>query len=369
MSDFDVVIVGAGIAGASLAAEIGAEKSVLLIEAESAPGYHSTGRSAAFWTETYGGPAIQPLTSASGPFLLTPPPEFSDTSLLHRRCALHLGQKSDAAAADGMLNDFARSGVALKRLDAADVSKHIAGLRPGWSEALWEPDCCDIDVGRLHAGYLKMARKKGVTLMCNAPLSNARFADGSWTINAGGSCYTARTLVNAAGAWADVVAQMAGVKLIGITPYRRTIMQLAVQPAVSPDLPLVVGLDGSFYFKPEPSGRLWLSPHDEIATAPCDAAPDELDIALAIDRFQQVVDWQITRLERKWAGLRSFVSDRIPVIGRDPDRPEFFWLAGQGGFGIQTAPAIASMAASLLLDRANTVLNTNPANYAPDRLR
>ena len=369
MSHFDVAIVGAGIAGASLAAAIGAEKSVLLLEAESMAGYHSTGRSAAFWTETYGGPAIQPLTSASGPFLLSPPPEFSETSLLRPRGALHLGQKGDAVAASDMLSDFARSGVALEKLDTSSVPQHISGLRTGWTEALWEPDCCDIDVGGLHAGYLKLARKKGVQLLCNAPLTAARFAQGRWSIDAGGSQYTACTLVNAAGAWADVVAEMAGVKPIGITPYRRTIMQLAVEPAAPPDLPLVVGLDGSFYFKPEAGGRLWLSPHDEIATEPCDAVPEELDVALAIDRFQQVVDWQITRLERKWAGLRSFAPDRLPVIGRDPDMPEFFWLAGQGGFGIQTAPAVASTAATLLLNRAHTMPNSNAADYAPGRLR
>ena len=369
MSDFDVVIVGAGIAGASIAAEIATEKSVLLLEAESMAGYHSTGRSAAFWTETYGGPAIQPLTSASGPFLLAPPPEFSETSLLHPRGALHLGQKADSEATNAMLSDFARSGVALEKLDVSGVSPHISGLRPRWSEALWEPDCCDIDVGGLHAGYLKIARKNGVQLLCNAKLTGARFAGGQWSISAGGGQYTARILVDAAGAWADVVAEIAGIKPIGIIPYRRTIMQLAVEPAVSPDLPLVVGLDGSFYFKPETGGRLWLSPHDEIATVPCDAVPEELDVALAIDRFQQVVDWQIIRLERKWAGLRSFAPDRLPVIGRDPAVPEFFWLAGQGGFGIQTAPAVASMAAASLLNRPHSVSNANATDYAPERLR
>ena len=369
MSDFDVVIIGAGIAGASLAAEIGFDRSVLLLETESIAGYHSTGRSAAFWSETYGGPAIQPLTSASGPFLSAPPPEFSEHSLLYPRGALHLGQISEAGAASEMLNDFAQTGVALEKLNEHAVAKHISGLRHGWIKALWEPDCCDIDVGGLHSGYLKTARKKGVKLLCDAPFTGARFAQGIWSIDAGGDHYTAKTLVNAAGAWADIVAEMAGVKPIGITPYRRTIMQLAVEPAASPDLPLVVGLDGSFYFKPEAGGRLWLSPHDEIATEPCDAAPEELDVALSIDRFQQVVDWQITRVERKWAGLRSFASDRLPVIGRDPAVPEFFWLAGQGGFGIQTAPAVASMAVALLLGRAHTVPNANSANYAPDRLR
>jgi D-arginine dehydrogenase len=369
MSDFDVGIVGGGIAGASLAAEIAADKSVLLLEAENVAGYHSTGRSAAFWSETYGGPAIQPLTSASGPFLLSPPTTFSETSLLTPRGALHLGQDCDAEAAKAMLGDFARSGVALKRLNTDELAERVSGLRDGWSTALWEPDCCDIDVGGLHNGYLKAARSAGAQILCNAPLTQAQFSNGRWTISAGGSAFTAKTLVNAAGAWADDVAVRSGVKPIGITPFRRTIMQLAVEPGASPDLPLVVGLDGSFYFKPEAGGRVWLSPHDEIATEPCDAAPEELDIAMAIDRFQQVVDWEVIRLERKWAGLRSFARDRLPVIGRDPNVPEFFWLAGQGGFGIQTAPAVAAIAGALLMNRKHEVPDANADDYAPDRFR
>jgi D-arginine dehydrogenase len=366
---FDIAIVGAGIAGASLAAEIGPDKSVLLLEQESQPGYHSTGRSAAFWSETYGGPAIQPLTSASGPFLSVPPPDFSDRPLMQPRGALHLGQASDRQEADNMLAEFARSGVRLDRLGEASISQHLQGLRPGWSEALWEPDCCDIDVAALHAAYLKKARRNGAQLVCNAPLTSARFGPHYWQIEAGAEHFAARTLVNAAGAWADVVAERCGVKRIGIAPLRRTIMQLAVHPPAPEALPLVVGLDGSFYFKPEVGGRLWLSPHDEIPTGPCDAAPEELDIALAIDRFQQVVDWRIIRLERKWAGLRSFAPDRLPVIGRDPNVPEFFWLAGQGGFGIQTAPAVAMLAASILLDRPSPLSRVSPSQYAPARLR
>ena len=227
MNDFDVVIVGAGIAGASLAAEISADKSVLLLEAESVAGYHSTGRSAAFWTETYGGPAIQPLTSASGPFLLSPPSTFSETSLLTPRGALHLGQDSDAEAARTMLGDFARSGVALKRLNTDELAERVSGLRDGWSTALWEPDCCDIDVGGLHHGYLKAARSAGAQILCNAPLTQAHFFNGRWAISAGGNSFTTKTLVNAAGAWADDVAVRSGVMPIGITPFRRTIMQLA----------------------------------------------------------------------------------------------------------------------------------------------
>jgi D-arginine dehydrogenase len=369
MTMFDVAIIGAGIAGASLAAEIAGERSVLILEAESLPGYHATGRSAAFWTETYGGPGVQPLTSASGPFLASPPGGFADGPLMHPRGALHLGGETDVEAAQAMIADFERSGVALERLDDQAVISRIPGLRPGWTEALWEPDCCDIDVAGLHAAYLKMAKRGGAKLICNATLKSARYSDGCWSIDAGGQSYAARLLVNAAGAWADPVAQCADVSPLGIQPYRRTIMQLAVEPNAPADLPLVVGLDGSFYFKPDAGGRLWLSPHDEIASPPCDAAPEEIDIAKAIDRLQQVVDWRIVRLERKWAGLRSFAPDRLPVIGHDPHQPAFFWLAGQGGFGIQTAPAVAQIAAALLLDSAQPFPQVDAALYRPNRLR
>jgi D-arginine dehydrogenase len=206
MTMFDVAIIGAGIAGASLAAEIGGEKSVLVLEAEDLPGYHATGRSAAFWTETYGGPAVQPLTSASGPFLAAPPKGFADGPLIRSRGALHLGRETDAEVARAMVADFARSDVALERLDDQATAARISGLRSGWTEALWEPNCCDIDVAALHTAYLKKARRAGVKLLCNTSLEAARYASGRWSMDAGGQSYAARILVNAAGAWADPVA-------------------------------------------------------------------------------------------------------------------------------------------------------------------
>jgi D-arginine dehydrogenase len=367
MTMFDTAIIGAGIAGASLAAEIIGKKSVLILEAESLPGYHATGRSAAFWSETYGGPAIQPLTSASGPFLTSPPPSFCDQSFLRTRGALHLGMAQDKPLADRMLADFASSGVTLNPLAPAAIATRIAGLKPGWTQALWEPDCRDIDSGRLHAAYLRHYKKRGGRLVCDARVKSARYQNGRWIIETGGATYSAKVLINAAGAWADQLAQCCGVRAIGIQPYRRTMIQLAVEPAAPANLPLVVGLDGSFYFKPEAGGKLWLSPHDETACPPCDVAPEEMDVATAIDQLHQVVDWKITRLDRKWAGLRSFAPDRLPVIGRDPMVPEFFWLAGQGGFGIQTSPAIAKLAAALLLDRPAPFSAIDAARYAPDR--
>ncbi len=369
MTDFDVVIVGAGIAGASLAAQIAGHFRVLLIEAEAYPGYHATGRSAAFWTESYGGPGVQPLTSASGTFLNNPPHEYGSAPFVRPRGALSIGQAKDRTAAGAILEEFANSGVAIEQIDGETLAQYVPGLKPGWDFGLWEPSCCDIDVAALHAAYLRVAKQKGSHLQCNATLRSANWQQGMWQIETSAENYSAKTLVNAAGAWADSVARAAGVKQLRIQPYRRTVLQLAVEPAVPANLPLVIALDGSFYFKPEAGNRLWLSPHDETASEPGDVAPDEWDVARAIERFGQIVDWRIEKLEHKWAGLRSFAPDRLPVIGHDPANPAFFWFAGQGGFGIQTAPAAAMLAASLLVESAPQPLGVDGMLYRPERFR
>ena len=369
MSDYDFAIIGAGIAGASLAALLPAHCSVVLIEAEAHPGYHSTGRSAAFWDECYGGPGVQPLTTASGPFLAAPPADFHDGPLMHPRGALHIGTAAHKALSDNMLAAFAASGVHIDQSDRGALERLVPGLHQDWTHGLWEPACCDIDVAALHGAYLRQAKRHGVHLHCNSRLQKAVWRDGAWHITAGGLNCSADILINAAGAWADEVAQIAQVSALGVTAYRRTIAQLAVSPEVPANLPLVIGLDGSFYFKPDTGGRLWLSPHDETATPACDAAPEELDVAMAIDRLQQVVDWDILRVEHKWAGLRSFAPDRLPVIGRDSANDAFFWFAGQGGFGIQTAPAAAQLAAALLDSNTPAPQRVDAVVYAPARFQ
>jgi D-arginine dehydrogenase len=347
----DVAIVGAGMAGASLAAEIGGRASVLLIEAEAHPGYHATGRSAAFWSESYGGPFVQPLTTASGAFLRDPPAGFHERSFLRPRGAISLVEAGQEAALEAMQRDFAASGVALEWLERADLERDIPGLRAGWQTGLGEPSCSDIDVAALHGAYLGAARRLGTELIVDAPVTSIERLPGGWRLETRQGPIEAQVLVNAAGAWADAIATMAGLRPIGIQPYRRTIAQLRVDPPVPADLPLVIDALGRFYFKPE-AGRLWLSPHDETPSAACDAAAEDYDVALAIDRLQQVVDWRIDRVEHKWAGLRSFAPDRLPVYGYADGVPGFFWCAGQGGFGIQTAPAAAKLAAGLLLREA-----------------
>ncbi len=368
MTDFDVAIVGAGMAGASLAAEISAFKRVVLFEAETQPGYHATGRSAAFWTESYGGPGVQPLTTASGPFLRSPPREFSEHSFLRKRGALYIGTEDARNLAENLLAEFAGSPVTFEELDHKGIAAHVDDILPEWTIGLWESGCYDIDVAALHGAYLRLAKSNNCAIQCNAAMQNAWFKNGYWTIETRNGSYTAATLVNAAGAWADEVAIAAGIQPVGITPYRRTILQLSLTPAARDDLPLVIALDGSFYFKPD-AGKIWLSPHDETPSPPTDAAPDDLDIAQAIDRFQNVVSWDIGKIDSKWAGLRSFAPDRLPVIGPDPDVPAFFWFAGQGGFGIQTAPAAAKLAASMLSSNVMPPALVDAILYQPNRLR
>jgi D-arginine dehydrogenase len=368
MSQFDVVIVGAGIAGASLAATLAPFKKILLIEAEDQPGYHATGRSAAFWAESYGGPDVQPLTTASGQFLRNPPADFSKIGFLSERGALHIGTMNDRLAAESISNEFRNSGVRLDVLNSDTISKQIPMLRDQWSIGLWEPDCSDIDVAALHQAYLKFARVNGAEIMCRHALRDGKWSGGRWQIDIGGEILECHTLVNAAGAWADDVAVKCGVKPLSIRPFRRTIIQIEMIDPVSASMPLIIAIDGSFYFKPATGGRsIWLSPHDETPSDACDARPEEIDIAQAIDRFVQVTQARFGKIEAKWAGLRSFSADRLPVIGPATDNPAFFWFAGQGGFGIQTAPAAACGAASFLCDLVQRPSNVELSRYLPSR--
>lgn len=359
---FDIAIVGAGMAGASLGAELAPHARVLVLEAEDRPGYHATGRSAAFWEECYGGAEVVPLTLASGPYL-------RDHGFLRRRGAIYVGRDSDDEALDAFLARFSARGANLERIGRRTLEAQIPGLRSGWTGGVWEPACSDIDVAGLHAHYLAAFGRAGGTLRTRTRVERLERTGGGWSITSAGAEFEAAVLVNAAGAWADGVAGMARVPTAGISPMRRTVVQLRVDPPPPADMPLILDIDGGFYFRPE-NGRLWLSPQDEAPSPPCDAAPEELAVAEAIDRLQNVVDWHVEAVERKWAGLRSFAPDRRPVYGFDAADAAFFWFAGQGGFGIQTAPAAARLGAQLLLGttRDEMTEGLNPALYSPARL-
>lgn len=362
MIEFDVIIVGGGIAGASIGAEISGRRRTLILEAENQCGYHATGRSAAFYLESYGGSQVAKLTLASRDFLATPPEEFSESSFLRVRGDLHITHD---------VLPHVPSSVETRIVERAELERLIPGIRPAWRRALFEPGCADIDVAGLHAAYLLRFRRNGGLVQTAAKLARAVQEAGAWTVTLeDGSTLKASILVNAAGAWADKVAVASGARPLGIAPLRRTMVQLRVGRSGLKNLPLVDDAQGTFYFKGESDDSLWLTPHDEIPSEPCDARPEELDVALAIDRFQKVVDWPVERVERTWAGLRSFAPDRLPIYGFDNRVPGFFWCAGQGGFGIQTSPAAAKMAGAVLLeeDAAPMVSHIDPALFSPARL-
>lgn len=368
MSDFDIIIVGGGIAGASLGAVLAGKARVAILEAEEHCAVHSTGRSAAFWLASYGGPGVIPLTLASKPFFDSGWPGV-EAPLLRPRGAIFIARTEAELA---LIEDGdPEQRLDRERLDRAGLEAKVPGLRSGWNHGLAERTCADIEVAALHNGCLGHFRRHGGVLLCSTRLNQARRAGDCWEIDAGAERYRAPLMVNAAGAWADMVAGKCGVSPLGIAAKRRTMVQLRVGRSDLRDMPQVADAMGTFYFKGEGDSSVWLSPHDEIATEPCDAAPAELDIAIAIDRFESAVDWPVERVERSWAGLRSFAPDRMPVYGFDPQAEGFFWCAGQGGFGIQTAPAAAHLAAALLLKEnlPESVAGIDPAQFSPARFR
>lgn len=358
---YDIAIIGAGMAGGSLAAECAAHARVLLIEAEDAPGYHTTGRSAAYWEESYGGPDVVPLTLASGAFL-------RELGVLSPRAGLTIGREADRGRIEAFVERFEKLGVTIRLMDRAGIAAQVPGLREDWRHGAYESNGADIDVAGLHQHYLSQARRAGTVLRVRARVDAIEREGGQWRLGWADGEARAALVVNAAGAWADHTATLAGVTPLGITPLRRTIVQVRTDPLPPADMPLTFGIDEDFYLKAQ-SGRLLVSPHDEIPDVPHDVAPEELDVAIAIDRMEHAVDWRIAALERKWAGLRSFAPDRLPVYGFDPAVPGLFWFAGQGGFGIQTAPAAARLGAQLLLGQARDAMTQglDAARYAPGR--
>ncbi|MGZ2411525.1 D-arginine dehydrogenase [Sphingomonas sp. F9_3S_D5_B_2] len=367
MTHFDVAIVGGGIAGASLGARIASAVRTVIFEAEENCATHATGRSAAFWLAHYGGTPIIPLSIASRPLLESGWPAGDHSFLRQRGCLTIAREGMDLRDALSVASDRAPRRGHLRR---RELEGALPGLLPGWDFGLHDPSCADIDVAGLHNACLASFGRAGGRLVRSAPLRRAERRDGRWHIEAGADRFSADVLVDAAGAWADDVAARCGVAPLDIRPYRRTIVQLRMGRSGLRDLPLVIDALGRFYFKGEGDNRLWVSPHDETAAEPCDAVPEEIDVATAIDQLQSVVDWPIEAVEHKWAGLRSFTPSRVPAYGFDSDVPGFFWCAGQGGFGIQTAPAASALAAALLIgtEPEPFVADIDPAVYAPQQL-
>lgn len=351
MADFDFLIIGSGIAGAGAGAMLAGPARVAVLEREDVHGYHTTGRSAALWSALYGNDPVRALTVGSRPFYDAPPDGFAEHPLLTPRGCLYFAAPEQLGRLDEIASGAAALGIETHRLTAIEARRRCPALiEARLAGALHEPDAMDIDVNALHQGFLRLCREQGGEVRTDAGVTALARLPGGWTATlAGGERVSARVIINAAGAWADQVAQLAGVGSVGLQPLRRTAFLLDAPPeAEIRDWPAMIEADEAFYFKPE-SGRILVSACDEVPSEPCDAWPDDLTVAECVERLQARADIPVRRILRAWAGLRSFVSDRTPVIGYEPGVDGFFWLAGQGGYGMQTAPAAARAAAALAL--------------------
>ena len=351
---FDVAVIGGGIAGTSVAAELSKDRRVLLLEMESQPGYHTTGRSAAVYAAVYGPSPIRALTRASRAFFASPSTGHFNTALFRPRPIMMIARQEQAFALD---QTIAEVGVMtpVERINESAIRKLNPLVKTGYaSAAMLDMSGEDIDVAALHQGYLRQFRYFGGDLRCNATVLGLTHTGRDWQINTGVGEFTVDTIVNAAGAWAEHIGGLAQAESIGLMPKRRTAAIVAAPIELAPDtlasLPITIDIEENFYLKPD-AGRLLISPADETPSPACDAQPEDMDIALCVERIEEAFDLQVHRIESKWAGLRSFVADKCPVVGYSTTAPAFFWLAGQGGYGIQTAPALARLAASQVLQR------------------
>lgn len=350
--EHDIVVIGAGMAGASVAAHLAKHASVRLLEMEQQPGYHSTGRSAAVFFEHYGNDTVRALTRASREFFAAPGVDFTAATLLKPRAVLMIARTNQAEA----LSRFLASAAAGRDIEIK-TAQEAQSLHPLLrSDDLWGgayiKNAGDIEVHELHQGYLRLLHSRRGALTTDAQVMHLDRSRGAWTVSTAQDSFRAEVVVNAAGPWADQIGKLADAVNVGLQPRKRTACLIKPPPGdVVHDWPMLVDADEEFYLKPD-AGMLLLSPADETICEPCDAQADDLDIAIAVDRIERATTLNVTRVTHKWAGLRSFVKDRSPVVGFDPRQPDFFWHAALGGYGIQTAPALSRAAAALALGKS-----------------
>ena len=368
----DFLIIGGGISGASLGYHLAPHGKVILCEMESQPGYHTTGRSAAFYAESYGGRTIRPLTMGSKEFLGNPPEGFCDVPLITPRGAIHIFDESKRQHAEAMCAEMQQNldtVQMISRQEAVEIAPIMASN--DFVGAISDPDCGDLDVFALHQGFLRGFKQRGGEILSDAEMLSASRDEDGWTVETRAGEVQAGVIVNCAGAWGDVIAERAGVKPLGIMPLRRTIVMVPSDD-IDPDGPIVIELDEDYYFKPE-GGQYLVSPADETPTPASDVQPEMEDVAIAVDKFERATGQSVKKIENSWAGLRTFSPDRSPVIGYDDSCEGFFWSVGQGGYGIQTSPAWGKTAASLIISGELPgdvkALGAVRADYAPNRFR
>ena len=345
----EVIVIGAGIAGATAAAQIAADRRVVLIEAEEQAGFHTTGRSAAMWILNYGPPDVRRLTGLSRPFFEAPPKGFTETPLMSRRPFCFLAPPAQLPALRVLLAE----GIGLREIDVGELRAMVPALRPGYAvAAAIEDDAFDMDVAALHQGFLRQLRRRGGRLALRSRTGRIERRGGKWDVEVtGGAMFRAPVVVNAAGAWGDEVALQAGVRPLGLQPKRRTGLIIDPVPWDVSGWPLINDVAHTWYARTEARTRLMVTPCDETDMPPHDVQPDELDVAIGIDRMQQALAIEVRRVERAWAGLRTFTPDRSLAIGWDGAAEGFLWSVGQGGYGIQTSPAAGRLVADLVADR------------------
>lgn len=346
---FDAVVIGAGMAGATAAAHLAADRRVAMLEAEEVAGYHATGRSAAMYILNYGPPDARVLTGLSRGFFEAPPPGFSDHPLLRRRPALFLARPGETAEIDRMLKEVP----GVRAIGAAELKTMVPALKPGYAAAAAiEEDDFDIDVAALHQGFLRRFAASGGVLALRSRAQGIERRGGAWEVaTARGTVFRAAVLVNAAGAWGDDVARIAGVRPLGLSACRRTGAIIDPAPFAPEHWPMICDVGNTWYARPEARTRLMVSPADETPVPPEDVQPEELDIAVAIERMQEALEIPVRRVERSWAGLRTFTPDHNLAFGWDREAPGFFWCVGQGGWGIQTSPAAGRLVADVIAGR------------------
>lgn len=348
MRECDFLIVGAGIAGASAGYLLAKKHKVIVLEREEQPGYHTTGRSVAVYTEAYGPRPVRALVIAGGSFFQRPPVGFTDVALCHPHGFMFIGREDQRSVLMAELAAVQPLSPTIREMSVDDAIRRVPVLRRDYlAAAFFDPNCLSLDVNAIHQGYLRGLKAAGGEVVTSAEAVRFERIEGKWRVHTPMGVFAAPVVINAAGAWADAVAERIGARKIGLVPKRRTVIAFAPPAGTeTASWPVVIDAQEQFYFKAD-AGTILGSPGDETPSPPTDAQPEEMDIAVTVERIERATTMPIRRIIRKWAGLRSFVADRVPVAGYAPDVEGFFWLAGQGGYGIETSAGLARSAAGL----------------------
>jgi D-arginine dehydrogenase len=370
----DVLVIGAGIAGAGAAYELAEFASVTILEAEARYGYHATGRSAASFSENYGNTLVRRLAIGSRSFLSKPPAGFSDHSLLRPRGMITIARSDQLFLLEREMESARALIPTIRSMSRTEAIRRVPILREDYlAGAFLEPDSMEVDVHALHHGFLRAARHRGARFVANARVKQVERTGGQWRVESPQGRFCAPILVNASGAWGDEIATMSGITPLGLVAKRRTAFNIPIpQDVITAGWPLVNDVGGEFYFKPD-AGQLFVSPSDATPCAPMDAYPDDLDVAVGVERLERATTLTVEHVSHSWAGLRTFVADSSPAVGPDASVASFIWLVGQGGYGIKTSPALSRICAALVAQKALPddllELGITASDLSPNRLQ